>query len=89
MTKKERIEQLRIENEPYYGSGATPYIVGDDEGYQRGIVEGYELGYDEAIDKACEWFEKYLFDIGFPDDWCRDSANMTSGEARFRKFMEE
>ena len=41
------------------------------------------------IDKACEFFEKYLFEIGYPDDWCRDSVNVTNGETRFRKFMEE
>lgn len=26
---------------------------------------------------------------GITDDWCRDSANTTNGETRFRKFMEE
>jgi len=40
------------------------------------------------IDKACEWFSNYLFQIGYPDDWERDSVNMISGSARFRKVME-
>lgn len=89
MTKQERIEQLRVLNEPDYSTGTTPYIVGDEEGDQRGITEGYEIGYDEAIDKACEWFEKYLAEIGYPDDWCRDSTVQMSGEDRFRQAMEE
>ena len=41
------------------------------------------------IEKACEWFEKYLTEIGYPDDWLRDSLNIMSGKERFRKAMEE
>ena len=41
----------------------------------------------EVIQKAVEWFEKYLFDIGYPDDWCRDSPNLISGRDRFIKAM--
>ncbi len=41
------------------------------------------------IEKACQWIESYLFDIGFPDDWCRDSANLKSGKQRFLEVMEE
>lgn len=41
------------------------------------------------IEKACEWIESYLFDIGFPDDWCRDSPTMKSGKQRFLEAMEE
>lgn len=43
----------------------------------------------EVIKKAVEWFEKYLFDIGYPDDWCRDSPNLISGKDRFIKAMQE
>lgn len=43
----------------------------------------------QLIDKACEWFTVYLMEIGYPDDWMRDSPNMLSGEERFRKAMEE
>ena len=39
------------------------------------------------INKACEWFADYLMEIGYPDDWMRDSQNMLSGEERFRKAM--
>ena len=41
------------------------------------------------IEKATQWIESYLFDIGFPDDWCRDSATMKSGKQRFLEAMEE
>lgn len=67
-------------------------------GHPREVDEGYEVsmrrdayaqGYQDAIDKACEWIESYLFDIGFPDDWCRDSANLKSGKQRFIEAMEE
>lgn len=49
----------------------------------------YQQGYHDAIEKACEWFSNYLMEIGYPDDWMRDSPNMLSGEERFRKAMEE
>ena len=41
------------------------------------------------IEKACEWFADYLIEIGYPDDWMRDSPNMASGKERFIKAMEE
>lgn len=41
------------------------------------------------IEKACEFFVAYLVEIGYPDDWCRDSKVQKSGEQRFREFMEE
>ena len=41
------------------------------------------------IEKACKWFADYLMEIGYPDDWMRNSSNMLSGEERFRKAMEE
>ena len=42
-----------------------------------------------AIEKACEWLGNYLMEIGYPDDWLRDSLNIKSGKERFRKAMEE
>ena len=42
-----------------------------------------------AIEEARDWFSDYLMEIGYPDDWMRDSPNMLSGEERFRKAMEE
>lgn len=41
------------------------------------------------IDKACEWLNNYLMEIGYPDDWLRDSLNIKSGKERFSKAMEE
>ena len=41
------------------------------------------------VDKACYWLDNYLMEIGYPDDWMRDSPNMESGKERFRKAMEE
>lgn len=37
------------------------------------------------IDKACEWLDNYLMEIGYPDDWLRDSLNIKSGKERFRR----
>ena len=44
---------------------------------------------EQLIDKACEYLDIYFMEIGYPDDWMRDSPNMLSGEERFRKAMEE
>ena len=41
------------------------------------------------INKVCKWFTDYLMEIGYPDDWMRDSPNMASGKERFIKAMEE
>ena len=41
------------------------------------------------IDKTCEWLDTYFMEIGYPDDWLRDSPNMESGKERFRKAMEK
>ena len=42
-----------------------------------------------VIEETRDWFSDYLMEIGYPDDWMRDSPNMLSGEERFRKAMEE
>ena len=48
----------------------------------------YKQGFHDAIEKACEWLDNYLMEIGYPDDWMRDSLNIKSGKERFRKAME-
>ena len=57
------------------------------------ILEGYELGAErtkrEMIEKAADWFQDYLFDIGYPDDWLRDSRVLVSGRDRFIKAMKD
>ena len=70
------------------------YILPAREGH---IVNQQRIAYIDGaseqrqidIEKACAWFEGYLADIGYPDDWCRDSEVQESGEERFRKAMEE
>ena len=55
--------------------------------------EAYIAGAKEQkaidIEKACEWLDNYLMEIGYPDDWMRDSLNIKSGKERFKKAMEE
>ena len=51
--------------------------------------DAIEWARKEVINDACKRFGDYLFDIGYPDDWMRDSQNLKSGEERFRKAMEE
>ena len=70
--------------------------VGKVYGYERiynAEITAYERGAKEQkaidIEKACEWLDNYLMEIGYPDDWMRDSPNMESGKERFRKAMEE
>ena len=57
--------------------------------YEEGYIAGAEKQKVIDIDKACEWLDTYFMEIGYPDDWMRDSPNMLSGEERFRKAMEE
>lgn len=51
--------------------------------------DAIEWARKEVINKACEWLDTYLMEIGYPDDWMRDSPNMESGKERFIKAMEE
>ena len=55
------------------------------DAYIRGAKEQKAID----IDKTCEWLDTYLIEIGYPDDWLRDSPNMESGKERFRKAMEK
>lgn len=51
--------------------------------------DAIEWARKEVINNACEWFDTYLMEIGYPDDWMRDSPNMKSGKERFIKAMEK
>ena len=51
--------------------------------------DAIEWARKEVINKACEWLDTYLMEIGYPDDWLRDSPNIEGGRKRFRKAMEE
>ena len=55
------------------------------DAYIRGAKEQKAID----IEKACEWLDNYLMEIGYSDDWLRDSLNIKSGKERFRKAMEE
>ena len=58
-----------------------------------GVFSAYIAGAAEQwtidVEKACKWFADYLMEIGYPDDWMRDSPNMANGKERFIKAMEE
>ena len=49
--------------------------------------DAIEWARKEVINKACDWLDTYLMEIGYPDDWLRDSPNMESGKDRFRKAI--
>lgn len=49
--------------------------------------DAIEWARKEVINKACDWLDTYLMEIGYPDDWMRDSPNMESGKDRFRKAI--
>ena len=76
-------EEIRQAAQDWDGSGmATPAEEG-------AFIAGAEWMQERMIEKAAKWFEKYLFDIGYPDDWCRDSPNLISGKDRFIKAMQD
>ena len=56
---------------------------------RQAFIDGAREQRKIDIEKACQWFGEYLMDIGYPDDWYRDSVVQMSGEERFRKAMEE
>ena len=49
--------------------------------------DAIEWARKEVINKACDWLDTYLMEIGYPDDWMRDSPNIESGKERFQKAM--
>lgn len=49
----------------------------------------FDAGYKAAIEKAADWFEKYLGDDNRIDDWCRDSKVLKNGREEFFKDMKE
>lgn len=62
-----------------------------DANYPRrnAFVAGAEWMREEMIEKAADWFQDYLFDVGYPDDWLRDSRVLVSGRDRFIKAMQD
>ena len=51
--------------------------------------DAIEWARKEVIDKACDWLDTYLMEIGYPDDWLRDSPNIEGGRKLFIKAMEK
>ena len=83
MTRREEIEQQA-------SLTVFPWDdVREQSKFEDGFIEGAKWADKTMIEKACQWIESYLFDIGFPDDWCRGSATMKSGKQRFLEAMEE
>lgn len=73
-----------------YKSEADILYVGLFKDIQKpAFIDGAKWADKTMIDKACKWIEDYLFELGFPDDWLRDSPNIMNGEQRFRKAMKE
>ena len=81
MTIEERAKEYSLKAFPY-----SPYYF---EATRKEYIKIMTEQRDIDIDKACEWLDNYLMEIGYPDDWCRDSEVQESGEKRFRKAMEE
>ena len=78
--KEERIEAAKQR----YGED-TQYLIAKSQAF----LVGAKWADGTMINKACKWIEEYLFELGVPDDWLRDSPNIMNGEQRFRKAMEE
>ena len=76
-------------NKDYFDFCQQDYIAGAIE--QKAIDDEahYKQGYHDAIEKACEYLDIYFLEIGYPDDWLRDSPNIESGRERFIKAMGE
>lgn len=84
MTRREEIVKATKEcREDYVGLGR--HLTSDD--IADAFEEGAEWADKTMIEKVCEWLDNYLMEIGYPDDWLRDSPNMESGKERFRKAM--
>ena len=81
-TIEERAKEYSLKDFDWYYTGGEKAV---EEGYIAGAQEQKQID----IEKACEWLDNYLMEIGYPDDWLRDSLNIKSGKERFRKAMGE
>ena len=82
-TLKERAIQNLIYEQDFCGRNLSDDMVC--RAYVKGATDQKAID----IDKACEWLDTYLMEIGYPDDWLRDSPNIEGGRKKFRKAMEE
>lgn len=63
--------------------------IGSQDYVPTEIEEAFKAGANWMLEEAADWIGNYLMEIGYPDDWLRDSLNIKSGKERFRKAMEE
>ena len=82
-----------VETTPYDVVNGKACVFVEDRDIANVAEESYIAGATEQkaidMDRACEWLTDYLMEIGYLDDWMRDSPNMASGKERFIKAMEE
>ena len=76
-------------NKDYFDFCQQDYIAGATEQKAIDDESNYKQGYHDAVEKACEYLDIYFMEIGYPDDWFRDSPNIEGGRKRFIKMMEE
>lgn len=79
------IEEKAEKEYPYVNSIDYPETCSYNKTSRNGFIHGAWW----MLEKAADWIGNYLMEIGYPDDWLRDSPNMESGKERFRKAMEE
>ena len=88
--------KINIANDSYitYGSSIVKVFTTILVQFENGkgtptYSDAIERARKEVIDKACDGFDTYVMEIGYPDDWMRDSLNIESEKERFRKAMLE
>lgn len=85
ISNKEKAKEIAHD---YFRRGQLGLVAIDTEsaGFEC-AMEAMKWKEQQMTDKAVELVEKYLFEIGYPDDWLRDSPNITNGKTRFIKAM--
>ena len=53
------------------------------------IKQQYKQGYHDAIERFCEWLDIHFMEIGYLDDWMRNSQNIEIEKENLIKAMEE
>lgn len=53
------------------------------------INQQYKQGYHDAIERFCEWLDIHFMEIGYLDDWMRNSQNIEIEKENLIKAIEE
>ena len=53
------------------------------------IKQQYKQGYHDAIERFCEWLDIHFMEIGYLDDWMRNSQNIEIEKENLIKAIEE